>query len=305
VIKLSKTFYISEVKKQKISVVRQILGAIRIMHVMPVLAVTSIIAVLTYFSLGGFSPPGAFVLMVLTIFFQEAFIGGQNDYLDHEMDQLFGKKKALPAGWIDKEVAFWVIIGNYFAFTGLSVGLGFYANIGHWVILYIQAANIICMIYNFIAKDTPYSLLPFLIGFPMAPGLVWLCFGKPTLIQLWYIPMILLISLSGHIANELPDYENDKANGNRNFIIFIGKKAATIIYTITAVLSEALLIIPFYVHKLKRNVFLIAMVISSFIGLISFLVLWRQKWKTTELIFMFFTAFYGTNSISLIFLLNT
>ncbi|NHK32233.1 MAG: hypothetical protein FK730_12825 [Asgard group archaeon] len=304
VIRLNETINTTKQEEKKFIFFRQVLGAIRIMHILPVFSVTAIIGVLTYFSLGEFNPKGAFVLMVLTIFFQEAFTGGQNDYLDQDMDKLYGKNKAIPIGLINRDAAFWVIVANYFIFTGLSIGLGHYVNIGYWVVLYIQAANFVCMIYNIVVKDTPFSLIPFLIAFPAAPILVWLCFGGFNLIQLWYIPMILCISISGHIANELPDFEKDKENNNRNFVVFIGKKIATIIYLIVALLTEMIVIIPYFIHELNRTVFLIVMGVSSYIGIASIFVLWIEKWKTTELVFGFFTAFFGANAIGLIVLLN-
>lgn len=303
-IRLTDGLYSIKQEEKKFTFFKQVLGAIRIIHILPVFAVTTIIGVLTYFSLGGFKPKGAFILMVLTVFFQEAFVGGQNDYLDHEMDKLYGKNKAIPKGLIDRDAAFWVIIANYFIFTGLSFGLGFYVNIGYLVVLYIQAANFICMIYNFIAKDTPFSLIPFLIAFPAAPILVWLCFGGFDLIHLWYIPMIFFIGVSGHIANELPDFEMDKENNIRNFVVFIGKKTATIIYLIVALFTEVMVIVPYFIYELNRVVFLIIMGISTVIGISSIFVLWKEKWKTTELVFGFFTAFLGANAIGLIVLLN-
>ncbi|NHJ40058.1 MAG: hypothetical protein FK731_08495 [Asgard group archaeon] len=301
---MTDNLYLKNQEEKEFTFIKQVLGAIRIMHILPVFAVTTIIGVLTYFSLGGFNPKGAFILMVLTVFFQEAFVGGQNDYLDHEMDKLYGKNKAIPKGLIDRDAAFWVIVANYFIFTGLSIGLGYYVDIGYWVVLYIQAVNFICMIYNFIAKDTPFSLIPFLIGFPAVPILVWLCFGGFNLIHLWYIPMMLFISISGHIANELPDYEKDKENNNNNFVVLLGKKISTIIYLIVAILSEVIVIVPYLIHNLNQVVFLIIMISSSFIGIVSIFVLWLEKWNTTEIAFGFFTAFLGANAIGLIILLN-
>jgi len=46
--------------------------------------------------LDGFKPYGAFT--TITVFFQQAFIGTQNDYIDREKDSVFGKQKVIALG---------------------------------------------------------------------------------------------------------------------------------------------------------------------------------------------------------------
>ncbi|MHA1630384.1 MAG: UbiA family prenyltransferase [Candidatus Heimdallarchaeota archaeon] len=287
-----------------ITVVQRFFGIIRLIHVLPVFFVTFITAVLTFFALDGFKPHGAFITTTLTVFFQQAFIGTQNDYIDREKDSVFGKQRAIALGWVSPRVALWAAVSYYVIFTCLSFVLALFVRIGFWIVLYLQAANIICMLYNVYLKETVFSFLPFLIGFPLVPGLVWLSFGNFELKYLWYIPMMVFVGLATHIANELPDYQLDKQYQYRNFSTIFGERTATIVYLVFAFLAELLLIGLVFFYEFNLILYAVIISLSAILGAFAIFGLWKKRWKTDTFVFNLFTVFMGFDCLGLVLLVN-
>ena len=294
----------AQTQKESFKFLRSIIGTFRLIHFVPVLAITLIVAILAYFSLDGFTPVGPFILTVLIAFFQEGFIGIQNDYLDREDDKLYNKRKALVEGWLKPKTAFWLMIIFYVIFTALSIGLGFYAMIGFWIVLILQGINLLCMLYNFLLKNTPFSLIPYLICFPLAPLYVWLALGGFELIHLWYIPTIILVAIAGHLANELPDLEKDRSYGKRNFAVLLGEKNAFIICWVFSFLALANLLLLYFLYDSFLWIFLTIIIIAVLILGIAFLMLWYRKWENDLVIFDVLTGYLGFVIIGVIFILN-
>ncbi|MHA1125728.1 MAG: UbiA family prenyltransferase [Candidatus Heimdallarchaeota archaeon] len=296
-------------EKNFLSIAKLIISPFRLMHALPVMTVTTMVGILTYFTLGGFTPIGSFILMVLSVFFQQAFVGIHNDYYDHQQDISYKKSKAIADGWVSAKLAFWFSVAFYIIFSGLSFGLGYYSNIGYWTVLYLQGINLICLTYNFFLKNTPFSIVPYLILFPIAPFFVWINFADFVGFdwsQLWICAVLFFAAIIGHIANEVPDYEFDVKYNKRNTAVFFGKKASTIIYVISSFLSQLIVIIPFtlYYQQLNYIVFIVLMSMSTLVGLTALAMLWRNKWETNDLVFNLFTGHIAINAIGIIILLN-
>lgn len=295
----------TETNGKQVSLFTKLTGIFKFSQIIPVLSVTTIIAIQAFFSSGGFQPKRSFILVVLTALFQQIFVGLQNDYVDRDFDKLYGKSKAIAKGWVKAKTALILSIICYLIFTGLSIGLGKDAIIGYWIVLYIQGANAIAMIYNLYAKNSPVSLVPLLIAFPLAPIFAWLVYGGFEWQHLWYLPMFAIIAISGHISNELPDIENDEKYGNRNFIVIIGKKVSTIVFLIGVGIAGTLVLALYFVYGLNMFLFIGIFCTSLIIGIIGFVTLWIKKWNANEVIFNSFTMYLGIMLINLIFILNT
>jgi 4-hydroxybenzoate polyprenyltransferase len=302
-------------EKKFLSILKLIISPFRLMHFLPVMTVTTMIGILTYFSLGGFTPIGPFILMVLTVFFQQAFVGIHNDYYDYQQDLSYNKSKAITDGWVTAKTTFWLSVAFFAIFSGLSFGLGYYANIvgsikiGYWSVLYLQGINLICLSYNFFLKNTPFSFVPYLILFPTAPFFVWVNYEDFAIFdwsQLWICAVMFFAAIIGHLANQVPDFEHDSKFNNRNTAVFIGKKASTIIYVISSFLSQLIIIIPYalYYQRLNYIVFIVIMILSTLAGLTALFMLWRNKWETNNLVFNLFTGHIGINAIGIVILLN-
>lgn len=287
------------------------IGAFRLMHFLPVITTTTIGMVVTLITLKGdlsFSellsnlvsgviPFVPVIFLTLTLFFQQAFCGIQNDYIDREIDSLYNKRKTITDGWVTPEFAFWWGITCFILFTGFSIGVGFWAKIGFWSILYVQAANLIGIFYNLYAKHKPISIIPYMIGFPLIPIYVWTTFGGFKIEHLWIIPLLILVSYPAHIANEIPDYEMDLKYNKNNFAVFLGKKPATIIYWIGILLIEIEILVVYLLYNFNTWIFASVIILSLSVGIITFVMLWKRKWHTDLLIFNLVTGCIGIEVI--------
>jgi len=282
-------------------------GSFRLMHFLPVMTVTTIgafIGILILKGTGSFADLFQnitrneillFVFFVLTIFFQEGFLGIQNDYIDREIDAVYNKSKTIPDGWVSPTFAFWWGITCYILFTGFSAAVGAFADRSYWVILFVQGATLTGLFYNLYAKHKPISIIPYMLGFPLIPVFAWLTFGFDNFEfwHLWMLPVMFVTSFPAHIANELPDFEHDLEHENRNFAVFLGYKLATIIYWIGVILLEIILLIVFLLYNLNPIAFAIIVPLSILTGLFAVFLLWKNNWKTNTFIFNIVTAAIG------------
>jgi 4-hydroxybenzoate polyprenyltransferase len=285
-------------------IVKGIIGTFRLTHFLPVVTVTLIAAAVSFISLDGFQPVGLFITIVLVVFFQQSFLGIQNDYLDWEVDKEYGKRKAIVDGWVKPMYAFWCMVVCYVIFTVLSFVVVFLANASYWSPIFVQGANLVGIFYNYYAKSRPISILPYFIGFPLVPLYVWITVGGFEELQLWILPIISLVSFPAHIANELPDYELDKEYDRVNFAVFTGETLATILYWLGVILNEVIITIVYFLYSLNTLIFAIVVGSSALIAVIAFILLWRNNWKTNLMVFNVVTLSIGIEVIGFFLLIS-
>ncbi|MHA1530629.1 MAG: UbiA family prenyltransferase [Candidatus Heimdallarchaeota archaeon] len=294
-------------KENRFKFVKGFVGLFRLMHILPVMTVTTIgifIAILILKGTGTFAELFQnitineilmLIFFILTIFFQEGFLGVQNDYIDRDIDAEYNKNKTIPDGWLSPNVAFWWAIVCFVLFTGFSAAVGIWAEIGFWIIPFVQGATLTGIFYNLYAKHRPISIVPYMLGFPLIPVFAWLTFGFASFEfwHLWMLPVMFLTSFPAHIANELPDFDLDVEHEKRNFAVFLGYKLATIVYWLGIILLEIILLIVFLVYNLNPIAFAIAVSLSLLIGLSAVFFLWKNEWKTNTFIFNIVTSCIG------------
>ena len=302
---------ISTSNNNRFKIVKGFIGAFRLMHFLPVITVTTMGAITAILSLKGESTFSEFfqnisngtieivpfIFLVLVVFFQSAFLGIQNDYIDREFDIKYGKSKAIADGWVSEKFALGLAIAFYILFTGFSIGLGFWSVTGFWGILYVQGSNLIGMSYNILAKHRPYSIVPHMIGQPLIPVYAWLTFGGFQLKYIWIVPILFFIAFPAHMANEIPDFDFDIQFGNRNFAVFLGKKLATIVYWIAIAIIEVILVVIFFLYSLNLWVFIGIISLSILIAGVAIFLLWKREWNTDIQIFNVVTACLGVQAI--------
>lgn len=300
-----------ETKENHFKFLKGFFGAFRLMHFLPVLTTTTIGLVVTLITLKGEStfpeffnnllsviiPIIPIIFLVLTIFFQQGFLGIQNDYIDREIDLLYNKNKTLTDGWVTPKFAFWWGTICFLLFTGCSIVVGFWSKIRFWTIIYVQGANLIGIFYNLYAKHKPFSILPYMFGFPLIPAYVWTTFGGFRIEHLWIIPLLMFVSFPAHIANEIPDFDMDLKYENKNFAVFLGKKLATIIYWLGILLIEIELVIVYILYNLNTWIFVSVFGLSLIVGIVAFILLWKRNWHTDLLIFNVVTICIGVEVI--------
>ncbi|NHJ48438.1 MAG: hypothetical protein FK733_11700 [Asgard group archaeon] len=304
--------------KKRFNLFKVFIGSFRLMHFLQVSTVTTIGTVIAILILKGsgtwselfqnFSNGtisiAALIFFILTIFFQEAFCGVQNDYVDREIDQLYDKRRAIPDGWVSPKYAFGFGIFCFILFTAFSFVVGIWANTSYWGVLFIQGANLIGIFYNLYAKHRPFSIVPYFFGFPLIPAYVWLTFGGFDPKYLWSIGLLILVSFPAHIANELPDFDKDVEHNKRNFAVFLGKKLSTIIYWLGILLIEILITIVYIIYSLNMIAYILTITLSLAVGLVAFLLMWKNNWETNFFIFNIITVCIGIETLGFFIMLG-
>ena len=69
--------------------------------------------------------------------------------------------------------------------------------------------------YDVRLKRTVFSAVPFMIAIPTLPLWVWVTLGEWHAALWWLLPLGALIGLALHLANTLPDIDDDAAHGVR------------------------------------------------------------------------------------------
>ncbi|MGI8554038.1 MAG: UbiA family prenyltransferase [Dehalococcoidia bacterium] len=194
--------------------------AIRIIHPLP----TSVNAVasggLALLARQGRLNTWSLVHLILAMLAIQAAIGIVNDLRDFELDALTKPAKPLIQGVIGVRTAQLAAAVSIALSVLLATGFGLAA----WTLAMGGLAS--GLVYDLWLKRTIASALPYLIGLPLLPLWVWTAVGRfqPALLAL--IPFGVMIGLALHLANSLPDFEDDGRAGARGLVHRLGKRRA-------------------------------------------------------------------------------
>ena len=176
--------------------------------------------------------------IALAILAGQCVVGWTNDLIDHPLDSAAGRKKKplVSQGVTRKQLQ----IGIAVALT-LAVLLSFFGPLGVRGGLLHMLGLASATIYNFGAKSTWFSPLPYAISFGAMPWEIYAAAGKnpPT----WLFIDFILVSLSFHLLNVIKDLEWDRRQGVLGVPQKLGKARSIIIAVILLIASLTLLII--------------------------------------------------------------
>jgi len=164
---------------------------------------------------------------VVAIFFSilliHASIGSMNDFCDIDLDTKTKPDKPIVRGDISPRGA--LLITALAAFAGSVLTLSF-----SWPTLYVALAVLTSgMAYNFWAKGTVWSWLPYGVFIPALPVWAFVAADEFTPIVLFSFPLGALISLALNVANTVPDLKGDTQYGLRGIAHLIGLKRSLLI----------------------------------------------------------------------------
>lgn len=131
-------------------------------------------------------------------------IGLANDIVDAPDDAKAKPWKAIPRGVLSRQAA--VVAAAGFACVGLVVtsGLPFLA----WL---VGMAGLACgLVYDVQLKRTALSWLPLSVALPLVPVWVFTAFEAWDHLLWWVLPLGALLGLALHLANQLPDLQDEK-----------------------------------------------------------------------------------------------
>ena len=151
-------------------------------------------------------------------------IGAMNDYIDEPLDRLACRhEKPLVAGDISRTAALLIWLAT--ALIGFAASYRFNsATVGIAVLLWLLGLS-----YNFWAKPTVLSWLPFVVFYPSLPLWGFIAAGRFTPSLLLTYPVCALLAVGLNVANTLPDLERDLEGGVKGFTHKLGQVRALIL----------------------------------------------------------------------------
>jgi 4-hydroxybenzoate polyprenyltransferase len=212
--------------------VTRLLAALgRSCHPAPSLAVTVFAGVLSV--LVG-NTAGTTVLLVGAVLAGQLSIGWSNDLIDAERDRRSGRAdKPLAADPAARRAVALATGGAVITTTGLSLALGVIAGLVH-------LAAVACgWAYNIGLKSTLVSWLPFALAFGALPAVATFALPDRSAPATWVLVAGGLLGVAAHLANVVPDIEDDRATAVVGFAHRIGPRVALLLAAILAAASTA------------------------------------------------------------------
>lgn len=191
---------------------------VRASHAAPTAAVTVFGAAL---AVGAGAGPGRAALVGSAVLAGQLSVGWSNDWIDAARDVAAGRAdKPVVAGAVSARglrAAAWVALA---ACVPLSLACGPVAGAAHLVAVALAWA------YNARLKATAWSWLPYAGAFALLPVFAVLAApGRPN--PAWWVPATgALLGVGAHLANALPDLEDDAATGVRGLPHRLGRARA-------------------------------------------------------------------------------
>jgi 4-hydroxybenzoate polyprenyltransferase len=157
-----------------------------------------------------------------------------NDYCDRERDALSKKNKPIARGVILPGEALLVTLLLILVMLLLLIHLNRLAILT--TLLYFAFGQS----YNLSLKSTPAGGIVFALAIPLIPVYAFAAVDHVTPFIVWQIPVAVLLGLALHLANALPDIEQDATNRMRNIVVMLGRKRTMIAITILIILAAIL-----------------------------------------------------------------
>ena len=185
-------------------------------HAFPLCAVMALTALIAFASSDGTPEALRMVLLLVAMLGSQLAIGWSNDYLDREADAVYQPWKPVARGQVGASklppaIAVALVVS---AVAGFALGWE------PFVLLLIGTSA--GLSYNLWLKRTPLSGLPFLVALGVLPPFVWTALDvyQDEFLGLYLVATPL--ALATHLANVLPDFESDQAQGRKTLAVSLG-----------------------------------------------------------------------------------
>lgn len=237
----------------------RLLRAARIIHPFPTLLNVAATAALACIADGGVPAPLTLATMMLVMLCAQSSIGVTNDIFDRDLDVRAKPWKPLVAGLVSMRSAVVLATGLAAASIALAATLGLAG--GALAVLGLGCG----LAYDVRLKRTPWSAVPYMLGIPVLPLWVWAVAGDWRPVLWWLLPLGGLLGLALHLANTLPDIEDDASNGVRGLAHRLGSRASMLLAWASFALALALsaAIAPFVVYDERIYVLALAFGVGS------------------------------------------
>lgn len=161
---------------------------------------------------------GVVLLVAAVVLAGQLSIGWSNDWLDAARDRAVGRTdKPVVRGSVSPDVLRTAAFAALGASVLLSVPAGAPAVLAHAVVVAAGWA------YNLGLKATAASWVPYVVAFALLPAFVVLAAGQGRPAA-WLVAVGALLGAGAHLANVLPDLEDDAATGVRGLPHRLGRR---------------------------------------------------------------------------------
>ncbi|QTE27876.1 UbiA family prenyltransferase [Pengzhenrongella sicca] len=204
-------------------------------HLGPTLAVTALALAL---ALGVGVDAGTAAVLGAAVLAGQLSVGWSNDWIDAGRDLAVGRRdKPVVSGLVSARTLRGAALGAAAACVGLSFAVGWLAGAAH--VLAVASA----WSYNLGLKSTPWSWAPYALSFGLLTAFVTLALpGHPW--PAWWVPVAAgLLGVGAHLANVLPDLEDDDATGVRGLPHRLGRVGASLLAPGLLVAATALVVL--------------------------------------------------------------
>jgi len=202
---------------------------VRACHPEPTLAVTAIAGALAH---GAGAPVG---LVAAAFLSGQLTTGWSNDWIDRDRDLATGRRdKPVPTGRLTAGALRTAALLAALACVPLSLSLGAAAGAVH--LLAVGSA----LSYNAWLKATALSWVPYALSFGLLPSVVTLAVGAGAA-PWWAGAAGALLGVGAHLANALPDLEDDVDTGVRGLPHQLGRRTSTLLMAGLLLAATALL----------------------------------------------------------------
>lgn len=190
-------------------------------HPGPALAVTVILALL---GIAGGLEPWRVVALGVTMALNQASVGLSNDWIDADRDRVAGRAdKPVARGDISPSMARNAAFVTAAAAIAVSILVGWAAAAIHLVFLASAWA------YNLGLKRTIFSAAPYVVSFGLLPSIATLAAPAASFATVGATIAGALLGIAAHVANVLPDRDDDERTGVRGLAHRMGHRTAHVV----------------------------------------------------------------------------
>ncbi len=172
------------------------------------------------------------VLVGVSFALNQASVGLSNDWIDADRDRAVGRTdKPVALGQVSTALVRNTAVAAAVLAVIVALPLGGWAALAQAVFIASAWA------YNAGLKNTPFSVLPYVVSFGLLPMVVTLALPRPAIAAPWALGVGAALGIAAHFANVLPDLEDDERTGVAGLPHRIGRAASGVV--IWAVLAVA------------------------------------------------------------------
>jgi 4-hydroxybenzoate polyprenyltransferase len=184
------------------------------------------------------SGPGTTALVTAAVLTGQLSVGWSNDWLDARRDVAVRRvDKPVVAGLVSARQVHAAALAAAASCVVLSLATGLVAGLVHLVAVASAWA------YNAWLKSTAWSWAPYAVSFGLLPLFVVLAGPGDRVAAPWAMTATALLGVGAHVANTLPDLEDDRATGIQGLPHRLGRTRASLLAPAVLVTAVAVVVL--------------------------------------------------------------